>query len=136
MTTLNEVRGAIYTAFVAAWGATSALTLDNEDFSPPEGLPWARLVVRHATRGQESLGGVGNRKFETVGTVIVQCFGPLESGTKETDTLVEKAMSILEGVTLSPEGIHFTGATPVEIGPGEDHYQVNVNAAFSWTETK
>lgn len=136
MTGLNEARGAIYTAFVAAWGGTSALDLDNEDFVPPVDLPWARLVVRHSTRGQISLGGVGARKFESVGSVIIQCFGPLESGTLEADTLAEVAMGILEGKTLSPEGINFTAARPIEIGAGDDHYQINVEALFSYIQTK
>lgn len=135
MTTLNEARGIIYSAYLADSGLdTDHLTLDNEHFKPPTGDAWARLVVRHAARGQESLGGVGLRKFESVGTVIVQCFGPLENGADEADTLAEVAMGIFEGKTLT--GVHFTAAAPIEIGAGDDWYQINVNADFFYHQTK
>lgn len=136
MTTLNEARGAIYEAFVTDWGATSPLTLDNETFNPPVDPPWARLVVRHDARSQESLGPVGNRKFESVGAAIIQCFGSLDKGTAEADTLAQVAQGILEGKVLLPEGIRFTSAQPIEIGPTEDGYQINVEAFFTYTETK
>lgn len=133
MTTLNEARGIINTAFIAGW-PNSDLTLDNENYVPPTAAPWARLVVRHAARGQESLGGVGLRKFESVGTAIIQCFQPLETGTDGADTLAQVAMGIFEGKTLT--GVRFTAAAPVEIGPGKDWYQVNVECFFSYTQTK
>jgi hypothetical protein len=135
MTTLNEARGIINTAYITGSGLDDAhLDLDNEKFDPPTGDAWARLVVRHAARGQESLGGVGLRKFESVGTAIIQCFAPLESGAAEADTLAQVAMGIFEGKTLS--GVRFTAAAPIEIGPGKDWYQINVEAFFTYTETK
>ena len=135
MTTLNEARGAVYSAFVVGWGATSPITFDNENFDPPAGV-WARMVVRHAGRDQESLGGLGARKFESVGSVIVQCFGPLDTGTALVDTLAQVAQGIFEGKTLTPEGIRFTSAVVTEIGPTEDWMQVNVESLFSYTQLK
>jgi hypothetical protein len=136
MTTLNDARGAIYGAFVAGWGATSPFLFDNEQFdSPPLGV-WARCVVRHAVRAQETLGGAGNRKFESLGSVIIQCFGPLDKGAAGVDTLAEVAQGIFEGKTLLPENIHFTSAPITEIGPTDDDYQINVEAFFTYTETK
>lgn len=136
MATLNEARGAIYEAFVAGWGATSVFTFDNEAFDPPANAPWARLTVRHAARAQETLGSEGNRKFESIGSAIVQCFGPLDKGVEGVDTLAEVAMGIFEGKTLLPKNIHFTSAAPLEIGPTDDAYQINVEAFFFYTETK
>jgi hypothetical protein len=135
MTTLNEARGIIYTAYLADAGLDTAhLTLDNEHFDPPELEAWARLVVRHAGRAQESLGGVGLRKFESVGTAIIQCFSPLEDGAEGADTLAQVAMGIFEGKTLT--GVRFTAAAPIEIGAGDDFYQINVECFFSYTELK
>ena len=135
MTTLNEARGIINTAYIDGSGLDDAhLDLDNEHFDPPSAGAWARLVVRHATRGQESLGGVGFRKFESVGTAIIQCFAPLETGVDQADTLAQVAMGIFEGKTLT--GVRFTAAAPIEIGPGKDWYQINVEAFFTYTETK
>ena len=136
MTTLNEARGAIYAAFVAGWGATSAFTFDNENYSAPAEAVWARVTVRHGSRAQESLGPVNGRKFESSGSVIVQCFAPLDSGASLADTLAQVAQGIYEGKTLSPEQIRFTSSTIREIGPTEDWYQINVEATFTYTETK
>lgn len=138
MTTINEARGRIYQDFVTGWTATPAgnVTLDNESFSPPAGQAWVRLVVRHLGRDQESLGGVGSRKFESRGSAIVQCFAPLDSGCAGADALAQDAQGILEGKTLLPEGIRFTSAEPREIGPTEDWYQFNVEATFTYTQTK
>lgn len=137
MTTLNEAREAIYAAFVAGWGATSDYTFDNEDgFNPPTEDDWVRLVVRHSGRAQESLGGIGHRKFESVGSVIVQCFAPLDTGAKGADTLATAVRAIFEGKTLSPEQIRFTSAVVTEIGATDAWYQTNVEAFFTYTETK
>ena len=136
MTTLNDARGAMYGAFVAGWGATSPFLLDNEKFAhPPDGV-WARAVVRHAARVQESLGSEGLRKFQAIGSFIIQCFGPLDKGTEGVDTLAEVAQGIFEGNTLLPENIHFTSASVTEIGATDDDYQINVEAFFTYTETK
>ncbi len=136
MTTLNDARGAIYGAFETGWGSTSEFTFDNETFKPPKGASWARHVVRHAVRDQESLGGPGRRKFESSGSAITQCFGPLDKGVEGVDTLAEVAQGIFEGKTLLPEGIRFTSAVVTEIGPTEDWYQINVESFFTYTETK
>ncbi len=136
MVTINEARGAIYTAFNTGWGATSAFTFDNEKLNPPDATVWARLVVRQVARSQESLGGIGRRKFESGGVVIVQCFSPLDDGVDEADTLAEVARAIFEGKTLLPENIRFTSSVVLEIGPTEDWYQINVEAFFTYTETK
>jgi hypothetical protein len=133
MTTLNDARGIIYAAFVAGIGATP-FTLDNENYDPPTDAVWYRLAVRHADRNQESLGGLGARKFESEGSVFVQCFAPLDSGAALADTLAETARSIFEGKTLTQ--IRFTSAAVREIGPTDDWYQINVEATFTYTETK
>lgn len=136
MTILNDARGAIYGAFNTGWGVTSVFTFDNEEFNPPTNAVWARLVVRHDTRDQVSLGGLGARKFDSGGSVIVQCFAPLDKGAALADTLATVAVGIFEGKTLTPEGIRFTAAIVREIGPTEDWYQINVEAFFTYTETK
>ncbi len=136
MTTLNEARGAIYGAFNTGWGTTSNFTFDDENFTPPAEETFARLAVRHNSRIQESLGGIGRRKFESGGSAIIQCFAPLDTGAEGADTLAIVARNIFEGKTLLPEGIRFTAVEVREIGPGDDHYQINVEAFFTYTETK
>lgn len=137
MTTLNEARERIYQTFATEFVATSGrYTFDNTEYDPPEGLPWARLVVRHSGSNQECLGPVGRRKFERIGSVIVQVFVPLDSGTQEADTVSRAVRLIFEGRTLSPEAIRFTDCVVQEIGPDGAWYQQNVEAFFTYTETR
>lgn len=137
MSTVNEARAIIYDAIQAAWDASAGgapLDRDNEKFDPPVGAPWGRMVVRHQTRAQETLGGVGSRKFQSDGLAIVQCFGPLNEGASAADALAKVVMDALEGGTFT--GVRFNSATPTEVGPTDDWYQINVSAAFNYTETK
>lgn len=136
MTTLAEARERIYGDFITGWGATSDFTFDNEDFKAPASSPWARVAIRHTARAQESLGPVNGRKFESTGSVFIQCFSPLDGGRTAADTLAAAAQGIFEGKHLLPEGIRFTGSAITEVGPTEDWYQINVEAFFTYTETK
>lgn len=130
---LNEARGAIYAALVAGIGGTP-YTFDNEAFDPPTEAVWVRLAMRHTGRAQDTLGPSGNRKFEATGNVIVQVFAPLDTGAAGCDAVVETVRALFEGVTVS--GIFFYGAVVREIGPGDDWYQINVEAAFTYNEVK
>lgn len=134
--TLNEARERIYQEFVDGWGVTSAYTFDNEDFSPPVGTQWVRLAVRHLASLQESLGGVGARKFTRSGSVFVQVFVPLDEGVDGADNLLRVARGIFEGKHLHPEGLRFQAGIVTEVGPDQDWYQANLELPFNYTETK
>jgi hypothetical protein len=138
MTTLGQARERIYESFVTDWGATSAFTFDNEEFDPPTGTPWVRLAVRHTASNQETLGGIGQRKYERIGSVFVQCFTPLDSGVASADNLASIARAVFEGKTLAPAGeaIHFFDVVVREVGPDGAWYQINVEAFFTYHETK
>ena len=136
MTSLNDAAGRIYQDFVTDWGATSPLTFDNEAYTPVEGTAFVRLAVRHDLGEQESLGGVGRRKFDRAGLVFVQCFAPLDNGRATADNLASTARAVFEGKTLTPENIRFYGVTIREIGVSDGWYQINVEAPFNYTETK
>lgn len=134
MTTFAAAKESIVQQFVTDWGANSAYTFDNEKFAPPVDAPWVRLSVRHVASQQTSLGGLGNRKFDREGLVLIQVFGRLDRGTKEVDDLVEKALAIYEGKTI--DLIRFTSTVPREIGPIDGWYQSTLDAQFTWTERK
>lgn len=142
-TTLNEARERIYQEFSDNWGATSVYVFANE--KPPDNFPpadvWARVSVQHRASAQESLGDAGARKFERLGSVIVQCFAPLDTGTGSAsagaDFLAQTALGIFEGASLDPENVRFVAATVREIGDdGTGYWQTNVEADFRWTEVK
>lgn len=137
MATLAQARERIYKAWTdAAVLPTAQFCFDNETFTPPTNLPWARIAVRHRLRGQETLGAVGLRKFESAGGIFVQCFVPLDKGLAAVDNLASLARAVFEGKVLLPEHIRCYGAAIREIGPDEAWYQVNVEASFTYDETK
>lgn len=137
MTTLAEAKQRILAVFLADFTATTNITLDGEKYNPPTDDNWVRVAIRHTSRSQESLGSVGRRKFESVGSVFVQCFSPLDSGSGSADTMAAAAQNVFEGKLIgTTERLRFTSAAITEVGPTDDWYQINVEAFFTYTETK
>lgn len=134
MTGIVDAREAIYQEFLTAWGATSPFTFENEAYTPTAGVSWVRLSVRHNTSLQDSIGGVGNRKFERSGRVFIQIFTPLDRGLRPADALTATARAIFEGVRVS--GIVFYSPVIREIGPDGAWLQVNVECPFDYQEVK
>lgn len=136
-TTLSQARERIYLTFKEDWGTTSPFVFDGEKFKTPSpSSSWVRVSIRHNEGSQDSLGGVGARKFKRGGSVFIQCFTPLDRGRDASDTLADAARDIFEGKTLGTEAVTFTDVIIREIGPDEGWYQTNVEAIFNYTETK
>lgn len=137
---LAEVREAVYETFVPAWVTANPsvpIGLDNEKFDKPTATPWARLSVRHKISQQESLGGVGNRRFFRTADIYVQIFGPLDTGTYDCDVLAQSARTILEGIRISGAGdVWITAANVRELGPVDGWCQVLVTAGLNYTEIR
>ncbi len=137
MTTINQAKEAIYLAFETAWDTTGhPFTLDNEDFTPPEGTPWARCVVRHTVGPQDSLGAVGNRKFLRQGSVLVQVYTLINDGTATSDALVKTVSEAFEGKTLPGTSVTIFDMAPRETGPTGKWYQVVVEGTFNYEEIR
>jgi len=138
MTTLSEAREAIYLKFLTDYTALPAasITADNEEFDPPNGAAWGRLSVRHTGSVQESLGGIGLRKFTRIASCFFQIFTPQNQGAAEADTLAQAARTVLEGVTLSGNSIRFTNSVIRETGVENGWFGVVVESFFEYTETK
>lgn len=143
MTTRAQAREALYQAFVDGWTPTGfSFTFDNEAFTPPENLPWARFSVRHAGSAQESLGGIGFRKFLRTGVAITQIFtlaqqGSFSPGLMQADELSTLVRNIFEGNRLrSDRSLRIFEASIREIGPEGKWYQTQVEASFDYVERK
>ncbi len=130
MTTQSQAKEAIYGAFKSGW--SNPYYFDNEVVETEDGN-WARLTVRHSTSNQETLGPVGNRKFQRNGNVIVQLFTKLGEATDDVDSLSATIRAIFEGKTIS--GVNFSSVNVREIGPSGAWYQTNIEAPFNYTET-
>lgn len=138
MVTLAEATEAIYEEFLGSYTAIPAarITAEGEDFDPPSGVAWGRFSVRHRTRSQETLGGIGRRKFSSSGAAFFQIFTPLNSGRASADSLAESARDVLEGISLSGNDIRFYGCDVREMPEEDGWYAVIVEASFEYTETK
>lgn len=146
MTTVAQATEAIYQVFVDGTTLAAAnYTFENEDYSPPSGETWARLVVRHSPGGQETLGPSGGRVFERRGRVMVQVFEPAPDpslagapgGRASLDAQTQEILGIFEGVTLSGTTVRFTGESePREIPSDGAWLGIVVGLPFVYTETK
>ncbi len=134
MTTLNEAREAVYTRFVTQWGTTTPVAFDDEDFEEPADSPWVRLTVRNVSRGQETLGRAGNRKFRSAAQVFVQVYTRTNTGVKQGDTLATQAKDIFEATSFS--GLDFNDGVVRETGPDGKWYQHLIEIAFDYEEIK
>lgn len=134
MPTLNEVRQSVQDRFEAQWLSETVFDYDNDDFTIPEGENWVRVVVRTMTRGQSSMGQVGNRKFATAAAVVAQVFVPIESGTSEADRLATKLANIFDGTRF--DSLWFFAAEIRESGTSGEFHQYNVTCTFSYEDIK
>lgn len=138
MPTLNEAREAAYNQLVMAWNTNEPvppLELDNEAFRTPEGgTTWARAVVREIKSQQETLGGVGVRRFRRDCNLIISIFVDNDKGTAAADPLAQSIRDAFEGLSVS--GLNFYIVSVKEIGNYQSWYQVNVTASFWYEEIK
>lgn len=137
MTTIPEAEEALAQRFVDTWTPTGhEFTLENEKFSRPESEPWARFSVRINAATQDTLGGVGNRKFERSGSVFVQVFTPLDEGTNRSSQLVQTVVNGFEGTRIVGTTIRFNDVIPRKTGIDDKWFGQIVEATFDFDETK
>ena len=135
MSTANEARVDIYNRFNTLWANATPVTFDNEKFNPPANeAPWARLSIRNISAAQETLGKVGNRKYERKGLISIQIFTKTNSGVSAADTFSEAAKNIFEGTSFN--NVIANNAVIKEIGVSDGYYQHLVQIDFFYTETK
>lgn len=143
MTTQAEARKEIIDLFRAAWLAnpTSAvvpLAFDDVEFKKPSGEdangrahPWARISVRTQLEEQDTVSGVGNRRYLTEGQVTVEIYVAPGDGHTLGDTLSRIAKLPFRGST---SGVWFTFTTPKEIGMDASWFRRDVVSRFQYEE--
>lgn len=134
MTTLGGARESVYSRFVTEWGTTTPFVFDNEELEGPTDDPWVRLTVRSLTRGQETMGRTGNRRFRSAALVIVQVYTRTNTGVKRGDELATQARDIFEARGFS--GLDFNDGVVRETGPDGKWYQHVAEIAFDYEEIK
>ncbi len=142
MTTYLEAKDAMIAEYVTnttldTTPVTGQVTLENEQWKPPTDTPWVRVSVRHFDGGQDSLGGVGFRKFSRVGSLFVQIFIPQDTGgTAPADTIAQEARTLLEGKALTGTTIKLLTSQIRELGQIDGDFVVVVETGFEYIETR
>lgn len=145
-TALDEIQALFWTAWQAGsppYGAGGSAVVDvrwpndDEEAEPTQGLPWARVTIRHAGGDQYSLGPPGNRLFEHYGWVGIQIFVPLGRGLAVARALAMIAKNAFEGAT-TPSGVWFRKCHVQEVGkdPAGTWDQTNVMCEFVYDEQR
>ena len=132
MTTLGEAKESVYSRFVTEWAATTPFVFDNEEGSTDD--PWVRVTVRSLSRGQETMGRTGNRRFRSAALVFVQVYTRTNVGVQQGDALATQARDIFEAVSF--DGLDFNDGVVRESGPDGKWYQHVAEIAFDYDEIK
>lgn len=137
--TPNEVKEAVYSRFITAWGSETAYVFGNEEFTPPVATgtgaaSWVRLLVREVAGGQETLGKVGSRSYRRRAQIILMVYALPDRGEQRADALVKKFRDYFEGASFS--GVDCFDCQVVESGNEGLWYRVNAFSLISFCETK
>lgn len=137
MTDYATANEAFAQRFSDVWTPTGhPFALGNEKFEAPDDGPWARMVVRHSAAPQSTLGTVGNRQFERLGSLLIQVFTPLRVGTRLSSELVQTIVNGFEGARIAGTSVCFNDIIPREVGPSDKWYQVTIEATFRYTDIR
>lgn len=94
---------------------------------------WVRFTLNHIDGGQQTLAGEkGRRRYNRVGAIVVQCYGPMTNrGFDRAEALAEAAVLAYQG-KAGAGGIWFRDVRAQEIGPYGAWYQFNMVAEFTY----
>lgn len=95
-TTINQAREAIYKTLVDNW-VTTPIVFQDENYTPQSNSYWVRLSMKHLESSQDTLGGVGFRRFVRRSRVFIQVFGPSNAGLKTLDEYATTIAALYEG---------------------------------------
>ncbi len=137
MTTLLEAERALAQRFADAWTPTGfPFALENEDPDVLTSQPWARFVIRVDASTQDTLGSVGNRKFERSGRCLIQIFVPTDTGVTQSVTLRQTVLEAFEGSRIVGTTIYFTDVIPRSIGIDGNWHQSEIEVNFTFFEIR
>lgn len=148
--TYEEARDFILDKFKLAWDANApavnggtAPKIEYQNIEPAKSAladgnkAWARVVVKHASSNQRSLGVPGQRIFTRRGVVTVQIFVPAgKQGLVLADRLGKVVADAFEGEETSTGNVWFRNVTYREVGVDNGWFQVNAVAEFEYDAVK
>ena len=136
MTTLVSARELATELFDSLWNDRTPVVYGNDNAGHDKGLvAWVRMTVSHApVGGQETLGPVGQRRFQRNAIAQVEIRSPVNQGKAAADALTHAARGIFEGKTY--QGLYFGDAQARELGQDGRWDVTLVEAEFFYEERK
>ena len=134
---MEDAAEAIHQHFNAEWAEHTPICLGNEVHSEP-GAPWVRFTLVPSTREQATIGGPGNKLFESIEFAIVQIFSPPDAGDRRLRQLQQRALDVFEGrsVSVGSETIHFFDVEPEREAEETNWLAGSVTAKCRYQERK
>jgi hypothetical protein len=130
MTAIAE-SAALEGAFLAAWGTTTPVALENRAFVPPKNqTPWVRLKVLPASAFKADL---GSEFYRHSGVISVQVFTRPGGGAGPARSLADQVAAVFRGkrFTLGDTLVHCFAPTQTTVGATADGwFQINVTCPF------
>lgn len=128
---LDEAYKAVTQHFLSEWAGATPVVFGNESATEPP-PPWVRVSMRPNVRKQETVGGVGNKIFESRESVYVQIFVASDTGDRQLRELQQQVLDVFEGLSLAVavasgavESVDFFDAEPSR-GEDEPHLLVGI----------
>jgi hypothetical protein len=133
--TKNQAKEYILERFVDNIGATP-YTFANDNYDPPVSSEFVHFEVIENFSYQESLGVIGNRKYEREGIIRANIFTPVNTGTTSSDSIATTIRTVFEGVSF--DGIRCFDAIARDLTPDATNpwFQQIVEIEYQYTNTK
>ena len=138
MTSFADAREAAYQFWVD--NTPSGLdywVFDGEDFDEPdEGTVWARFGMQQISGGQQTLGGIGDRKYRRRAIITVQIQTPRGRGLRDADLIADQVVSSFEGAPHGVLDLYDASVRETPPGPEDKFRQTLVTVDCSFYITK
>lgn len=139
MTTSSQARQEVYETLKTVWESTYAgmpIVFANESFDSKGVAEYISVEVRQTGGGQDTLGAVGNRRFERRGLVFVQLYAAVNRGLARLDELSKTVLDTLEGKTLPVNNVFLYSGVFRELPPEGAWIRGSVTVQITYDEIK
>ena len=131
--TLNDVRAAIEgrIATEMALAPVYPVSYENVPFTPPNNSSWIQAAIRFGDNAYATLLGPSTGFNRQNGTLVINVFTPMGSGTGANFTIAERIKDLFDRAKFS--SIIFDAASgPAQVTPAspEPYYQTQLTATF------
>lgn len=138
-TACNDMNGMVSAIMAQQWpDADIRWQGKGNNLDPPAAdKKWVRVTILHANGTQASLAGAdGTQRWNEVGTLVVQCFCPVDQGG--LDKARAMATSLRAGFRgkASPNQVWFRDPSIREVGRDMGWEQVNFSVTFTYDDVQ